>query len=77
MTRHDAGKKSTRQGTLARARRKNNEVDVDGRIALEHAHRRLIANNDVESMLARAEGNARELVCRQDHSLSVLEPNTS
>ena len=57
MTRHDAGKKSTRQGTLARARRKNNEVDVDGRIALGHIHQRMMANNDVECMLARVEGN--------------------
>ena len=73
MTRHDAGKKSTRQGTLARARRKNNEVDVDGRIALGHIHQRLMANNDVECMLARVEEKARrrkldELVCRQDNS---------
>ena len=65
-----------RQRTLARATRENDEQDVNCRNALEHIHHALVANNDVECMLARAEDSHNrklaELFCRRGRSWSAL-----
>ena len=68
--------------TLTCSRRENNEVGEDCRIALEHIHRTSMANNGVEWILARIEGDSRnrkqhELLCGQAHSWSALcKPTT-
>ena len=66
-------KMHTRERTRARARRENDEVDVDCRNTLEDIHHTLVANNDVECMLAQVEGYSRnrkldELWCGRGHS---------
>ena len=68
---------STRQGTRARARRENDEEDVDCGDVLEHIHHALIINSNGEYMLARAEGNSRspkldELLIIHDYSWSTF-----
>ena len=74
---HDPGRRSMRGGTRARARRENDEVDVDCSNTPEDIHHTLVANNDVECMLAQVEGNSRnrkldELWCGRGHSWNAL-----
>ena len=70
-------KMHARERTRARARRENDEVDVDCRNTPEDIHHTLVANNDVECMLAQVEGYSRnrkldELWCGRGHSWNAL-----
>ena len=72
---HDAGRRSMREGTRAR---ENDEVDVDCSNTPEDIHHTLVANNDVECMLAQVEGYSRnrkldELWCGRGHSWNALQ----
>ena len=65
------------QGTLARARRENDEKEVHCRNVLEHIHHALMINIDEECMLARVKGNSRnrkldDLLFEHDNSWSAF-----